>query len=134
MQLFYIPPSGSIQDTPIDSPPVHLDNTRVSKLDWEPRTMEGVLTLVCPYRAIENELFKLKDRGTLLITPLECGDQKVFGPMHTSAIVFDQILLLKFHVKDLVRGIDSCEEISLEVAGRVSLAQLEEIPCENIES
>lgn len=98
-------------------PPVHLPNTLVPSFDWDPRTLEGVMTLVCPYPQAKEELFTIKDFGSLIVTYAETGPRGVFDEDLGLLITFSNIIRDKYYLRNLI-GQDG-EAVSLDISGRV---------------
>ena len=93
----------------------------VPKIDWEPRTSEGLLTLVCPYPQVEDELLIIEDGGTLIFTYSETGPPGVFDEDHDVAIIFESIVRDRYYMRDLTLPL---ELVSLDVSGRVTIGRI----------
>lgn len=101
--------------------PVHLPNTLVPNVDWDPRTLEGVLTLVCPYPQAKEELFTIRDFGSLIITYAETGPRGVFDEDLELLITFSNILRDKYYLRGLIGGDHEREAVNLDVTGKVTI-------------
>lgn len=111
-----VPGQARQEVNPEKTTPVPLMNTKILTVVWDPRTLEGLMSLECTYPEVKDELLIIKDNGALLLTYSQSGSPGEYNKSHEVVIFFERIIRDKYYMRETL---SLREAISLDVSGRV---------------